>query len=72
MYEIEPLQKRLTLLSKPSEVRAVAALAGVSEKTVIRVKAGENSPSLKTASALMAAIESFTKGRKAKRQKAEA
>lgn len=54
MYEIEPLQKRL---AEAPSVRLVAQLSGVSEKQVHRIKSGENSPSLKTASALMAAMD---------------
>ncbi len=54
MYDIEPLQKRL---SEAPSVRLVSQLSGVSSKQIQRIKDGENSPSLKTAAALMGAMD---------------
>jgi len=54
MYELEPLQKRLA--DAPS-VSLLAQLSGVSQKQIGRIKAGESSPSLKTAAALMDAMD---------------
>lgn len=54
MYEIEPLQRRLA--DAPS-VLLVSQLSGVSSKQICRIKAGESSPSLRTAAAIMSALD---------------
>lgn len=61
MYKLEPLQKRL---SQAKNLREIAKRAGINEKTIQRIKTGENSPSLRTADAVMTAIDSIETERK--------
>lgn len=62
MYKIEPLKKRL---SGEVNIRAIATLSGVSEKTVHRIKNGEaDNTTLDTANKILSALEMIYPARK--------
>lgn len=54
MYDITPLQKRL---EQAPSLKLVAQVSGISTKQIQRIRDGHNSPSLKTAAAIMSAMD---------------
>lgn len=54
MFQIQHLQKRL---AGDVNVRAIANLSGVSEKTIHRIKASESDTTFNTANKIIAALD---------------
>ena len=62
MFQINQLQK---MLASADNIRAIAVQAGLSEKTVHRIKNGETDTTFGTANKIIAAIAKLKKADKA-------